>query len=130
MTRHWSCLKKAEQIGVGKEAILAKVMEAKILINKGKVEEGRKLLKDALSEIKGSYLEPIITAEAGDAKLLEEYLKRDNPFLEDYVRFRLAMTYLAEGKKKEAKEQLMTLKGKFPSSPFARDAERVMEVMR
>ena len=122
--------RKAEKVGVGKEAKLAKIMEGRILIEMGKEKEGRAIIKKALSGIKGSYLEPVLLSDTMDEAVFKEYLSRDNPFLEDYVRFQLAMLYLNQGKKEEAKKELLTLKGKFPSSPFSRDAERILEVLR
>ena len=125
-----SLFKKAEKIGVGKESKLAVAMEGKVLIMMGKEKEGRKLIERALKDIKGKYLEPVMVAETRDPSVMKEYLEKDNPFFEDYVRFQYAMFLLSEGKKAKAKEQLKLIKGKFPDSPFSSEAERILEVLK
>ncbi len=122
--------KKAKQVKAGKESVVAEAMEGRTLMALGKTEEGRKLIEEALSRMRGSHLEPVFAGATEDKELLKRFLQQDNPFLEDYARYELAMLYLKEGKKDKAIEELKTIKGKFPDSPFARDAERVLEVIR
>ncbi len=122
--------KKAKQVKAGKESVVAEAMEGRTLMALGKTEEGRKLIEEALSRMRSSHLEPVFAGATEDKELLKRFLQQDNPFLEDYARYELAMLYLKEGKKDKAIEELKTIKGKFPDSPFARDAERVLEVIR
>ena len=121
---------KAEEVGGGRESDVATAMKGRVLMLMGKKKEGVSAVKEALGKLKGSYLEPVFTAETADEKLIKSYLNRDNPILEDYLRFHLAMVLLGKGDKAAAKKELETLKGKFPDSPFAKDADRVLEVLR
>ena len=122
--------KKAEEVGAGKESVLAEAMRGRVLMHMGKEKEGKVLIEKALGKLSGSHFEPVFVVATQDLEKLKAYVGRDNPFLEDYVRFELAMLYLEKGQKDAAKKELTTLKGKFPDSPFARDAEKVLEVVR
>lgn len=121
---------KAEKVGAGRESDVAMAMKGRVLVLMGKKKEGIATVKEALVKLKGSYLEPVFTAETEDEEFIKSYLNRDNPILEDYLRFHLAMVLLGKGDKAAAKNELETLKGKFPDSPFARDADKVLEVLR
>ncbi len=122
--------KKAEAVGAGREAELARLMEGRVLVLMGKVDEGTRLIKESLSTLDGSYFEPIFVVQSLDEGELKRYLAKENPFLEDYVRFQLAMLMLEKGDKKSAVSELETVKGKFPDSPFAMDARVYLGVIK
>ncbi len=61
---------------------------------------------------------------------LKACLKQENPFLEPYLRYNLALLYQERGDIKDAVKTLEDLRGRFPSSPFAQEAARLLEVLK
>ncbi len=123
-------LKVAEELKAGRISTLAQLMEGRVLIEMGKTKEGKVKIKKALDKLPNkSLMKPVFASTAEDPRLLENILSENSPFLEAYVRYTYAISLIKLGKKEEAKRELEQLKGKFPNSPFAMDAKRILEVL-
>ncbi len=61
---------------------------------------------------------------------LKEGLKGEKPFLEPYLRYNLAFLYQEKGDLSKAAKILEDLRGRFPSSPFGIEAQRLLEVLK
>ena len=61
---------------------------------------------------------------------IQEGLKGEHPFLEPYLRYNLALLYQERGDLDKAARVLEDLKGRFPSSPFGLEAQRLLEVLK
>ncbi|RLD98957.1 MAG: hypothetical protein DRI92_03100 [Aquificota bacterium] len=61
---------------------------------------------------------------------LKEGLRGEKPFLEPYLRYNLALLYQEKGDLDKAVGILEDLRGRFPSSPFGMEAQRLLEVLR
>lgn len=57
-------------------------------------------------------------------------LSEEKPFLEPYLRYNLALFYQEKGDINRAIKTLEDLKGRFPASPFGREAARLLEVLK
>ncbi len=67
--------------------------------------------------------------EAG-IKVVERGLQDEKPFLEPYLRYNLALLYQEKGDLEKAKKELQDLEGRFPSSPFGIEADKLLELFK
>ncbi len=61
---------------------------------------------------------------------IKKGLRGDKPFLEPYLRYNLALLYQEKGDLNKAVKVLEDLRGRFPSSPFGLEAQRLLEVLK
>jgi tetratricopeptide (TPR) repeat protein len=63
-------------------------------------------------------------------KVVKQGLQVEHPFLEPYLRYNLALLYQEKGDLEKAKKELQDLKGRFSSSPFGIEADKLLELFR
>lgn len=105
-------------------------------LNLGKFEEAKQYLedysaKDEVTSIMKTGALGDVEAELGNKeKAMELYKKAanasENDMLTPYYLHKIAMMYYADGKNKEATEQLEIIKSKYPDSNEFREAEKLL----
>ncbi len=119
-----------------KAANLAKYYAGVCYLNLGKYQEAVDYLEgysasDNVTSVTKTGALGDAYAELGNKeKAMDLYKKAagaaDNDVLTPYYMFKVAMMYQAEGKAKEAAEQLQSIKTKYPDSPEANNAEKLL----
>jgi len=122
---------KAALVGVGEEAKLAILLKGRALFELGKEGEAERFIVMGLKKIGDkSLFYPVFLCPSRSSSLMKTYITKSSPFLEVYVRYCYALALISEGKRQEAVAELNLIKGKFPNSPFAADASKLLEVIR
>ncbi len=75
------------------------------------------------------WLVPFAMADQGETKRIEAMLGKNGAMMEPYLRYSLAMLYETKGEKQKAVEELKRVKDQFPSSPFAEDARKALDLL-
>lgn len=119
-----------------KAANLAKYYAGICYLNLGKYQEAADYLEgysasDNVTSVTKTGALGDAYAELGDKeKAMDLYKKAasasENEMLAPYYMFKVAMMYQAEGKAQEATEQLQAIKAKYPDSPEANNAEKLL----
>ncbi len=69
-------------------------------------------------------------ADQSELKEMEALLGKNGVMMEPYLRYSLAMLYETKGEKEKAIAELKKVKDQFPSSPFAEDARKALELLK
>ncbi len=116
-------------------ARFSRLYEARCYQLLGDNEKAEAAYKTALARLKESSISvpwkvTLAMLDEKEANSLDAMLGKGGVMMEPYIRYSLAMLYETKGEKKKAIEELKKVKDQFPSSAFAEDARRALNLLQ